>query len=148
MRAAYSEMLRRIQLEGLYRAEEQEAWRAGRGRERAPDCPPGNLTDRADQAEPPGSPEPRGACPEGPPQSGTAPREGAKPGPARPARGWSGEDVVECTGCWYWRTLDYTLGLKACWYPLLEDRLRPCLPADCYRRPGTPYRPCDPPEEG
>lgn len=58
--------------------------------------------------------------------------------------GWTDEDVVECRGCWYWRTLDYTLGLEACWYPLLENRLRPCRPADCYRRPGTPYRPCGP----
>lgn len=61
---------------------------------------------------------------------------------ARPA-GWTDEDVVECRGCWYWRVLDATLGIWACWYPLLEDRLRPCRPADCYRHSGTPYRPCD-----
>ena len=70
--------------------------------------------------------------PAAPPQGGPRPT------------GWTDGDVVECRGCWYWRTLDYTLGLEACWYPLLEDRLRPCRPADCYRRPGTPYRPCGP----
>ncbi len=67
------------------------------------------------------------------------------------AAGWADEDVVECRGCLYWRTLDYILGVKACWYPLMENRLRPCRPADCYRRPGTPYRPCNaqgrPPDE-
>lgn len=66
----------------------------------------------------------------------------ARPQSARPA-GWSDEEVVECRGCWYWRMLDATLGIWACWYPLIEDRLRPCRPADCYRHAGTPYRPCD-----
>lgn len=138
MRAAYSEMLRRIQQEGLYQAEEQQRWRAGQlaGRRLKP-------PDSAPEDAPGGQP---------PETSGTGPKEERPQETRQPraGRGWTSEDVVECWGCWYWRMLDYTLGIRACWYPLLEDRLRPCLPADCYRKPGTPYRPCDrqEPEKG
>lgn len=153
MRAAYSEMLRRIQQEGLYQAGQQQRWRAEQLAERrlgppedAPeealeDTPEGALEDAPEDA-----PEEASAG-EGPPEaSGTGPQRGeaSKTQKPRAGRGWTSEDVVECRGCWYWRMLDYTLDIRACWYPLLENRLRPCLPADCYRKPGTPYRPCDP----
>lgn len=161
MRAAYSEMLRRIQQEGLYRAQEQQRWQAQRLAEcRMEDAPDGAVEKTGET--PPGEALPGerpGAGPEEMP--GTAPgRAGAEPGKApqkapdaqqgapqtQAGKGWTDKDLVECRGCWYWRMLDYTLDLRACWYPLLEDRLRPCRPADCYRKPGTPYRPGDPPE--
>lgn len=127
MQAAYSEMLRRIQQEGLYQAGEQQRWRAEQLAARRLGPPP----DSVPEAVPGGEGQP----PETEMQQGAE-----KP---RAGKGWTSEDVVECRGCWYWRMLDYTLGIRACWYPLLEDRLRPCLPADCYRKPGTPYRSCE-----
>ena len=121
MSAGYGETLRRRQFEGLCAAEEQRIWRAGR-----PVARGSTGTDDAGWEN---------AAPDSAAWEGT-PRE--QPPQKRP---WGGGDVVECRGCWYWRTLDYTMGIKACWYPLLEDKLRPCRPADCYRKPGTPYRP-------
>lgn len=115
MSAGYGETLRRRQFEGLCAAEEQRLWRAGRPAVR------------------------ESAEPDGPAREAAGPQEPQKD--KRAPASWSDKDVVACKGCWYWRTLDYTMGIKACWYPLLEDKLRPCRPADCYRRSGTPYRP-------
>lgn len=108
--------------------------------------PPEGWPWPAEEPEKPCGPKGRGRRRRAKKRRGAAARRHPAAGPQGGPRptGWTDEDVVECRGCWYWRTLDYTLGLEACWYPLLEDRLRPCRPADCYRRPGTPYRPCGP----
>lgn len=99
-----------------------------------------------EEPEKPGGPGGRGRRRRAKKRRGAAARKhpAAAPQGGPCPTGWTDGDVVECRGCWYWRTLDCILGLEACWYPLLEDRLRPCRPADCYRRPGTPYRPCGP----
>ena len=62
-------------------------------------------------------------------------RTGADEGAAR--RGWSSADIVQCVGCYYWyRMGDYG---NVCNYPLVKNRLRPCLPGDCYKHRNTPY---------
>lgn len=147
MEKSYGEQLRAAQLAGLCAAEQARQWRA--------EC----LADAPGPEEgwpwPVEEPAIPGAAAGG--------RQGGKARRRRPQKrrrkakrdvlgdgrqgthpaGWSDEDVVECHGCWYWRMLDATLGIWACWYPLIEDQLRPCRPADCYRHPDTPYRPCD-----
>lgn len=128
MQEGYSEALRRSQREGLRAAEERRL--ARQEMLIAPDSP------GPERDSPGGAGEAQEEAPAGTGRQGAA-------APSKPAR-WTDADVIVCRTCRYWQPLDEVIPLMACCYPLIEGRLRPCRPADCYLHEGTPYRPLAP----
>lgn len=160
MQETYSEVLRRSQREGLRAAEEQRLARQAMLAAQAGAMPAGDGPGGAREAQPPdaageaqeadaanaaGAAGIAGIAGAG---QGTAAGQTSEAGqgedaaqrPPRPAR-WTDADVIACRTCHYWRPLDEIIPLMACCYPLIEGKLRPCRPADCYLHEGTPYRP-------
>lgn len=163
MQETYSEVLRRSQREGLRAAEEQRLARQAMLAARAGAMPAGDGPGGAREAQPPdaageareadaanaaGAAGIAGIAGIAGAGQGTAAGQTSEAGqgedaaqrPPRPAR-WADADVVACRTCHYWRPLDEIIPLMACCYPLIEGKLRPCRPADCYLHEGTPYRP-------
>lgn len=51
------------------------------------------------------------------------------------------DTVVKCEGCHYYRQIVESTKIWCCNYCLDTGKLRGIPPIDCYKRPGTPYKP-------
>lgn len=62
---------------------------------------------------------------------------------SKPQEQPGGWHVVKCTGCYYYRPLRQggRGAMNACHYLIDTDVPRGIHPHECYKRPGTPYRP-------